>query len=105
MQDFKFNISPWWLTGFVDAEGCFRISVTRNDNYVCGWRVKLYFEIHIHKKDLALLELIQKFFGVGNIYIKNDNSITYLVTSVKDLQVILEHFNKYPLITKKRADF
>ena len=105
LQDFNLNISPWWLTGFVDAEGCFRISVTKNDNYVCGWRVKLYFEIHIHKRDLALLELIQKFFDVGKIYIKNDNSITYLVTSVKDLQVILEHFNKYPLITKKRADF
>lgn len=36
---------------------------------------------------------------------KNDNSITYLVTSIKDLQVIREHFDKYPLITKKRADF
>ena len=25
LQDFNLNISPWWLTGFVDAEGCFRI--------------------------------------------------------------------------------
>jgi len=67
--------------------------------------VKLFFEIHIHKKDLALLEQIQTFFGVGKVYTKNNDSISYLVTSVKDLQVIREHFNKYPLITKKRADF
>lgn len=29
----------------------------------------------------------------------------YVVTSVKDLQVIREHFEKYTLLTKKRLDF
>ena len=65
----------------------------------------MYFYIHLKKKDLPLLKLIRKFFGVGRIYLNKDNSISYIVTSVKDLQVIIEHFEKYLLITKKRADF
>ena len=24
---------PWFLTGFTDAEGCFRISIIKNKNY------------------------------------------------------------------------
>lgn len=31
--------------------------------------------------------------------------IEYRVSSVKDLQVIIEHFDNFPLITQKRADY
>lgn len=42
----------------------------------------------------------------GKIYKnKNSDSIQYQVSSVKDLQLIQKHFDKYPLHTKKRADF
>jgi len=42
----------------------------------------------------------------GKIYKnKNSDSIQYQVSSVKDLQLIQKHFEKYPLHTKKRADF
>jgi hypothetical protein len=56
-------------------------------------------------KDLALLYRIQSFFGVGNTYVGN-NSASYEVKSLKDLiNVILPHFDRYPLITQKHADF
>ena len=105
LQDFNLNISPWWLTGFVDAEGCFRISVTKNEKYVSGWRVQLFFTILLHNKDKPLLEMVQKFFGVGSIIAYEDNSVEYVVSSFEDLKVIIGHFMKYPLITKKKADF
>ena len=98
-------MSPWWLTGFVDAEGCFQISVTKNDEYICGWRVQLFFKILLHIKDKPLLEKIQKFFGVGSIIVCKDNSIEYIVSSFEGLKVVIEHFKKYRLITKKKADF
>jgi len=101
----KVNLNPLFVSGFTDAEGSFWVSISKNKNLNTGWRAKLYFEIHIHNKDLVLLEQIQKFFCVGKIYKKNNNTISYLVESVKDLQVIREHFEKYPLHTKKRADF
>lgn len=36
---------------------------------------------------------------------KKNNSIQYVVSSVKELQVIKKHFENFPLHTQKRADF
>ena len=61
------------------------------------------------KKDIAILEEIKNFFGVGSINIrKTRNNAVFHVQcfAVKDLNnVVIPHFNKYPLITKKKADF
>jgi hypothetical protein len=60
----------------------------------------------MYNKDRVLLELIQSFFGgVGNINQEHKDSIQYRISSVKDLSVVIDHFDKYPLITQKRADF
>ena len=34
-----------------------------------------------------------------------ENAVQYRVESLKDLTIIINHFNKYPLITKKQADY
>lgn len=54
-----------------------------------------------------LLKQIESFFGVGSITLReNRNCIMYRVLSLKDIiEVIIPHFDKYPLITQKRADF
>ena len=62
----KFN--PLWLTGFIDGEGCFHISIYKNNNKI-GWAVKLIFEIRLHVRDKVLLEKIQNYFQVGNLFI------------------------------------
>lgn len=61
----------------------------------------------MHKKDLKLLHSIKSFFGVGNIHEGHTKDLAiYTVPSVKDLvTVIIPHFNKYTLLTKKKADF
>lgn len=60
----------------------------------------------MHKKDRELLELTQVYFnGVGNITKQGKDSIQYRVSSLKDLAVIIDHFDNYPLITQKRADY
>ena len=62
------------------------------------------FSINLHEKDQYLLEQINKFFGVGKIYKQASGPIRFCVTSVKDLRIIINHFDKYPLITQKLAD-
>ena len=61
----------------------------------------------MHGKDLLLLKQIQSFFGVGSIIVrKSNNQVIFTVTSIKDLTIkIIPHFEKYPLITQKRADY
>ena len=56
-------------------------------------------------KDQAVLEGIKNFLRVGKIYQRGVKGLQLQVLSIKELKVIIEHFNKFPLISKKRADF
>lgn len=100
------SLNPWFLTGFADAESSFRIKLQKNNKLKVGWQVGTYFQISVHNKDRVLLESIQSFFdGVGNIYKEHKDSIQYRVNTLKDLKVVIGHFDKYPLITQKYANF
>jgi hypothetical protein len=101
----KVELNPMWLTGFVDAEGCFSIIIE-----ILGpskWRVRTSFEINLHERDKEVLYLIKDFFGVGQVYNRSDRRISvYRVSNINDLNdKIIPHFYKYPLISKKSIDF
>jgi len=99
------KLSSWWTTGFSDAESSFQINIRKNDVLRVGWQVQLVFAIKLHIKDLPLLENIKQFFGVGEIRL-GENFAVFYVTALNDLiEVIIPHFNKYPLLTQKQADF
>jgi len=42
--------------------------------------------------------------GIGNIYNNSDNS-KFMVRSLDQILKIITHFDNYPLITQKKADF
>ena len=65
------------------------------------------FIIQLHIKDEILLRKIHYFFGVGNISVReSNNTVRYEVQSLRAItNVIIPHFDKYPLITQKRADY
>lgn len=100
------QLSPLWLTGFVDGEGCFYVYVAKNNNkYKQGWKVHQRLTISLHNKDKALLEQIKIFLGVGKIFQQGLQAYRYEVSSVKDLKVIINHFDKFPLKTGKKSDY
>ena len=101
----KLQFDPWFLTGFVDAEGCFTLGINKNKDCKTGWSVQLFFQIALHRKDNELLEQIKNYFGVGKIHKLGSQSIILRVSSIKDLEAIFNHFGKYPLVTKKLADY
>ena len=100
-----FYLNPDYVTGFVDGEGCFSISVFKDSRRLTGWQVKPIFSISLHNKDVNLLESIQRTLNVGKISKHGVDSKQYRVSSLSNLQVIIEHFDKYPLITQKQADY
>jgi len=103
--NYKPNLNPWFVTGFTDAEGCFSISIKPDAKLKLKWRASPLFIIKLHIKDLAILEEIKHTLGVGKIRKNGINSVQYLVETFKEFQVIVEHFNKYPLVTAKVSDF
>ena len=94
-----------WVTGFTDAEGTFSISIVKNKTYKLGWTCQLSFKIGLHEKDKLILELIQKIFDTGTISKDGAESLEFRVRSIEGLHKIIQHFEQYPLITKKWADF
>ncbi len=116
------TISGDWIAGFVDAEGCFRLSIIKNKNFkgnpwlpslydinketdIIPLSVRLYFQVWLHKKDESILKLIQSKLGVGEIYSSRTDMVELQVNSFKDMGAVINFFDKYPLITQKWADY
>jgi hypothetical protein len=61
----------------------------------------------LHIKDLDLLIKLQQYLGgIGSIHlIQNRKMVNYSIDSIKDLNKLIIHLDKYPLITQKAADF
>ena len=51
------------------------------------------------------MELIRSYLGVGQISDHGSNAVQFCVRSIQELQVVIKHFDKYPLITQKQADY
>ncbi len=99
------TLDPYWTTGFIDAEGSFIISIIMDKKYKTGWRIIPSFEVQLHVKDKELIENLRSFFNCGSIYSKN----SFARLTIRDLKaindIIIPHFEKFPLITQKHADF
>jgi len=102
----NYVLNPYYITGFSDAESSFNIRISQNNKYKTGWLIELRYLIGLHQKDQPLLKLIQRSFGeIGIISNKENDLIEFRITSIKELAVIIDHFDKYPLITQKFADY
>jgi hypothetical protein len=101
-------LNPWYVTGFADGEAIFTYSKTAGS--FC-----LYFSIKQRESNRQIVEDIQRFFNVGRIYKEKDpgnsskNGATqpyayYRVTKISELQVIVGHFDKFPLRSQKKLE-
>lgn len=48
---------------------------------------------------------MQKFFGAGTITKHGETTLEYTIKSLKKLNIILDHFDKYPLLGQKWVDY
>jgi hypothetical protein len=102
-------LDPWYITGFADGEAAFTYSRM-------GGTFALYFAIKQRENNQQIIEQIQEFFNyIGNIYRNKEGQSTsnsgflkssayYRVTKIDELQKIIEHFDKYPLQSRKKQE-
>jgi hypothetical protein len=104
-NNFK-SIHPWVWSGLIDGEGSFTIIVDKNKTRKLGWRVQLKFQLGLHIRDLNLLYLLREYLGgIGSIHLaRNREMANYSIDSIEDLNKLISHFEKYPLLTQKAAD-
>ena len=104
-------LNPHYIVGFVDGEGCFSISLNKNNNRLP--EVRLMFEIELREDDEPILHEIRKVLGCGNIYhleyaryAKWRPHVKLKVSNFTDISTkIIPFFKRYPLQAKKRLQF
>jgi len=101
------ELDPLWVAGFVDGEGCFSVSIHRNNmaRATGGWQLQPVFHVYQHEGHRAVLEALVAFFGCGRIRSKGPRSsvLTYAVNSLRDLDgYVLPFFERHPLLVKGR---
>lgn len=94
------KLDPWFITGFVDAEGYFSIDLFKDSKAKYKYTPKLIFGINLHVKDLPILINFKDTLGVGTVSTKGKVT-SYTVKTFKDLAVIVSHFKLYPLVSSK----
>jgi len=68
--------------------------------------VSAEFLIGLHKRDIRVLKDIQNYLGgIGRIGKFAQDAYALRVNTISDMIKILDHFDKYPLISQKRADY
>ena len=101
------KLNNWTITGLIDAEGSFGVNLIKNDTNKLGYSITIYLELGMNYKDKALLEKIKETFNSGNItYNLRNKTYKWKVSNFNEINnKIIPHFEKYFLLTQKRADF
>lgn len=101
------NVKPWFWTGLIDAEGSFSIFITKKIKRSLGWSIELKFQLGLHIRDIELLYQLQEYLeGAGKVYVNKTREVAnYSLSSKKDLAVLINHLDNYPLLSQKKADW
>ncbi len=99
------DLSPDWVVGFVDGEGCFFVGIQENPSLKTGYQVLPEFRIVQHERDVQVLYALKRFFGCGVVRRNHGDRWELRVRKLSCLLKIVEFFEKHPLKTKKNVDF
>jgi len=61
------KLTPDWITGFVDGEGCFCISLQNMPKMTYQKQIRLVFKVSQHRRNVQVLYALKTFFGVGHV--------------------------------------
>ena len=100
------ELDAGWVTGFVDGEGCFHVSINPQPEMTVGFQVLPEFTVVQHERDVQLLYALKAFFGCGVVRKNHGNRMAYRVRGKEHLlQTIIPFFMQHSLKSKKNVDF
>jgi len=99
------ELSPEWVVGFVDGEGCFFIEIQEHPEMTMGYQILPEFVVVQHERDIQILYALKRFFKCGVVRKNHGDRFAYRVRKLECLGRIVEFFESYSLKTKKNVDF
>src|SRR5262245_23097864 len=95
---------PSYISGYVDGEGCFNVSIAPRPTLVVGWEVRPSVSASQNGDRSEVLHLIMQYFGCGTL--RPDTSDKTLKWEVRSLSTlitqVIPHFERYPLLSGKQ---
>lgn len=95
-----------WLSGFTDGEGCFSLATN------CTRRpLQPLFRLGLRGDDAAILNLVWSYLRCGAVRLRQPRTqvnpvCSFEVWNTTELaQVVVPHFDRFPLRSKKARDF
>ena len=106
-QSSRLTNLPSYISGYVDGEGCFTVSISPRPTLRVGWEVRPSLSVSQNGDRCEVLLEIQDYFGCGTI--RPDRSDKTVKWEARSLPLLIErvipHFHRYPLRSGKRNDF
>jgi hypothetical protein len=98
---------PSYLSGYVDGEGCFTVSIAPRPTLRVGWEVRPSLSVSQNGDRSEVLLLMQDYFGAGTLRPdRSDKTVKWEVRSLSVLTSrVIPHFQAYPLLSGKQRDF
>ncbi len=98
------ELSPDWVVGFVDGEGCFHVSINSHPETQIGYQVLPEFVVVQHQRNVQVLYALKGFFKCGVVRKNNGDRWCYRVRKLNCLKEICSFFERHPLKTKKNVE-
>ena len=94
-----------WVSGFVDGEGCFHVSINKIPKMSIGWQVLPEFRIVQHQRDESVLKELQQFFQAGKVVTNHGARKELRIRKLNDLRNVVLFFKQHHLRTEKKKNF
>ena len=96
-----------YISGYVDGEGCFTVSISPRATLKVGWEVRPSLSVSQNGDRAEVLHAIQAYFGCGSLRPdRSDKTLKWETRRLEDiLERVLPHFASYPLLSGKRLDY
>jgi hypothetical protein len=96
-----------YISGYVDGEGCFSVSISPRAKLAVGWEVRPSLSVSQNGDRAEVLQLIQAHLGCGSIRPdRSDRTLKWETRRLEDmLERVIPHFESHPLLSGKRLDF
>ena len=104
-DDQQERLDARWVSGFVDGEGCFHVSINKVPKMSIGWQVLPEFRIVQHERDEQVLNNLREFFNAGRVVVNHGTRKELRIRKIDELRQVVSFFEQHPLRTKKRKDF
>ena len=94
-----------WLSGFIDAEGCFYIRLVKRRNYKIGYQIRTIFILDqklINENVFMLFSNLNKVLP-GRIDHRNNKNYRLIIEHKESLMKLRTYLSRYPLKTHKKS--